>query len=1729
MKSSQQTNTPPPWEQNWGQTEAPSEPALQEPQLSGDSQPASNAANPAPWERQWGGSQPQAKTQTADEAAVAQYEAAGGGALTSLERGARRLKQSLAGAGAALGDALIDDEGVFDTSPAGRWLKSQTEGDKREVRAQQAAIDRLPQHPAMVDAIESANRADGYVEAAKRFLGKIVDSPDTSGFLIDATAELAPQVLTMLLGAKGVDRLLPTILTGAGRTSAALAGGGFVSSVANTYGPNLAEGLQRGLRYDQAEARAALQSLAQGGVDALASAAIPWKIGPSQITNIPAQSLIQMAGGAVGEIARKRVVGEQPAKGDVVAEALLEVLGLPGDVVASMSVGKPSGGSQRPAAEAVDASPAKAAKAEVAPPPWERRWDDAPPRAGAMKAPANGTAPEAETAAQEAPATQPVDGVKSEPQAGGSPAAADTVQISSQDNPGKPRSLKQIQPDLVEEIEARGGKAPEASVVPNRAKGQPGDAPKAAGEAGVVDPRIATLRAAINQRPASPAAIDTAAHEAATSPQNSKPEPTQAQKSAGNYPKGRIRLHGMDISIENPKGSIRSGKDGRGKAWSQKMQNHYGYFRNTVGRDKDHVDLFLGKRPEDPKQPVFIIDQVNPDTGRFDEHKVILGSRNRDEAIATYQANYAPGWRGIGGIREMPLDKFKAWVSDPKRTQRRATRKRYRYPAKDVMPESGANAFAPGASYVGFIDDARAEAATKKTGKPIRREDVLIPFLKALKVPLYQGRVKRKNALGFYLPKKEAVRIKNKRDLETAAHELAHLIDDRTPEIRRSWRKNGHREELRSISYDRVKTYEGFAEFVRLYMTQNEKAQQVAPKYYAWFQGFTQRHEYGRHIEKAREGMAQWFEQDAISRAASKIGSSKPINEALYSTFDTFRQAVSDDLDGIYRMERNLTGKVNPVGAYESARLTRGAHSIVEGALAIGAPVVNPDGSFGFEGKGLEAVLEPVSGQIEDWTRYAVGRSAQELMRQGREHLFTQTEINAMLQLGNPEFRKAFRGYQTWNRRVVDFAQALGIINPETRKLWKRAQYLPFYRVHTGQRQQADSGVSGDWKGIARLTGGTDNLRDVLQNMIQNASHLIVEAVRNDARVQVADLAEKQRGGGRFMVKIAREARPVKISKDEVIRIVNQAGIIPEDVTADFSNLKDLVSIFQFGQAPKGKNVVAVMRGGKAVYYEVADPLLMRAMTALDRPTKNWITRFLGGFRRVGQSSITLSLDFMAANLARDTLMGGIVSRHGFKPFVDSIRGMQSRIRQDKNYQEFIANEGGFSSVYLDDQAFWKKLERFYGKRGINYRAVIDTPAKLLYAVETVADAFEMSTRLGEYRRAKSAGAHPRHAAYSGREVSTDFAMRGDSEVLGFFYDTVIFLKAGINGMDRLYRGFAHDENRRQIATRTALLALASMALYAINRDNELYDKLEDWDKDVHWHFFIPRAGSSDKSAPEERYHHFRYPKLWEIGAVSSMAERTLEGAINAEPKKLGQDLLRIVLDQFKLDYVPQAIRPLYEQYLNKSRFTGAPIETSTMQQLAPFARSKTYTARVLKDMGLKSRRLPRELQISPARTEALLRGYLNTWAMYGLALADAALYDDKPEMRTDDYPVLKRFYAKSPMKRTRFETRFYEMFREATELRRTLRQMDRIGRPDIADEIEGRKELERYRQLTRGNKALQGIKREMRRVYIDPLPDSRQKRAALDRLLQEKNRLLELVVTDIEQQEAKQAREKLK
>jgi len=142
--------------------------------------------------------------------------------------------------------------------------------------------------------------------------------------------------------------------------------------------------------------------------------------------------------------------------------------------------------------------------------------------------------------------------------------------------------------------------------------------------------------------------------------------PTDAQKEAGNYKKGHVSIQGLSISIENPKGSIRSGKDSDGNEWQTELPAHYGYLKGTNGADGDQIDVYVGESTQSDR--VYIIDQIDPQSGEFDEVKAMVGYNSQEEAVNDYFKAFSDGSgpSRAGAVSEVSVADFKEWINKSK-------------------------------------------------------------------------------------------------------------------------------------------------------------------------------------------------------------------------------------------------------------------------------------------------------------------------------------------------------------------------------------------------------------------------------------------------------------------------------------------------------------------------------------------------------------------------------------------------------------------------------------------------------------------------------------------------------------------------------------------------------------------------------------------------------------------------------------------------------------------------------------------------------------------------------------------------------------------------------------------------------------------------------------------------------------------------------------------------------
>lgn len=201
------------------------------------------------------------------------------------------------------------------------------------------------------------------------------------------------------------------------------------------------------------------------------------------------------------------------------------------------------------------------------------------------------------------------------------------------------------------------------------------------------------------------ARISSAAHDGALGLNNLK-APTLAQQKAGNYRVGRLMLNGLAISIEQPRNSFREGTDPNGVEWRCRMAADYGYIRGYRGADGDNVDIFIGLVPESDK--VFVINQVSPDTGEFDEHKVMMGFMSEAAARQTYLESYSRGWKGLGSIVPCTLSQLKWWLKNGDLT-RPISAKSLPYDGHAEMNQWDTNANPVGTDMTGLMYKLRQE------------------------------------------------------------------------------------------------------------------------------------------------------------------------------------------------------------------------------------------------------------------------------------------------------------------------------------------------------------------------------------------------------------------------------------------------------------------------------------------------------------------------------------------------------------------------------------------------------------------------------------------------------------------------------------------------------------------------------------------------------------------------------------------------------------------------------------------------------------------------------------------------------------------------------------------------------------------------------------------------------------------------------------------------------------
>jgi hypothetical protein len=295
----------------------------------------------------------------------------------------------------------------------------------------------------------------------------------------------------------------------------------------------------------------------------------------------------------------------------------------------------------------------------------------------------------------------------------------------------------------------------------------------------------------------------------------------------------------------------------------------------------------------------------------------------------------------------------------------------------------------------------------------------------------------------------------------------------------------------------------------------------------------------------------------------------------------------------------------------------------------------------------------------------------------------------------------------------------------------------------------------------------------------------------------------------------------------------------------------------------------------------------------------------------------------------------------------------------------------------------------------------------------------------------------------------------------------------------------------------TMAVAAASMLLYMAFKDDEEFQKRDEWDRDNFWWIKVPGMEFA-----------LRVPKPFEIGAFGTLAERTLEQIVdsNAEGKQFGDSMVRMLADTFAMNPTPQIIKPLLDLYANKDSFSGSPIESAGMERLSKQERFSDNTSPIAKALGGVSSLFPEKLELSPVQVDYAIKAYFG-WL--GGTATEMSHYAVMP-FKEGEYPDTKMvdrlsigFVKSLPANQSKYVTAFYENNKDITQAFADMRHYAEAGEAEKVQQIMEEKgdkiALNNLYQKT--SKSMANVRQQISLITNDPTMSGEDKRMEIDRL----------------------------
>jgi len=1040
------------------------------------------------------------------------------------------------------------------------------------------------------------------------------------------------------------------------------------------------------------------------------------------------------------------------------------------------------------------------------------------------------------------------------------------------------------------------------------------------------------------------------------------------------------------------------------------------------------------------------------------------------------------------------------------------------------------------------------EALTPKTS------DIIRNFQKDFNTPIRFGKIApARKALGIFKSDSGVVRIKSANDVEAASHEVGHVLHSKLWKNTKAMSRDlkPFIKELEPLAIGKKSAQEGFAEFSRMYVTNPNGAQKLAPKFFKYFENTMgeKAPKLKQSLLNARDAYDKFLNASPEGRVFSMIdvqgdkGIVQRTGEWLTQKFspDKLKTELLDDLFALKRVVADVVGIKpvdvenwrSPLNVYVAARNFKG--HVRKGDVFLEHETF--DTNLNKIGKPLRKILKPMETRedLNNLRTYLVAKRGLVKNKQGFKTGIRSEDAKAVVKKLGKKYEPVAREIQQYQDTLLKYVKDSGLLSEESFKKIKQANddYIPFYRVF--EADEIASSGSGR-KGLEakvptkRFKGSTRDIVDPLESIIKNTYTMLEMADRNTVGQQLVKLTYISKDGGKFVEKIPPPLKIEKLSKQEALQSIKRdmkkgkisLSEMEKNLAFYEKTLPQELSVFKPSAHSPMENIISVWFDGKRKFFKVSPEINKVWKEGLSSHDSNILTSIFKIPARTLRAGAILNPRFVQKNFVRDWLGSAVFTKSNLNPIYDPIRGLFSSIKADKTYVEWLKSGGGMATMQsldrpgsakrlsqLREDVFFKDISesKTFGeafknvlKRG---KQVLKHPIEK--GLRAASELSEEANRLSEFRKALTQLPKTREgkefAAFMSRDLSIDFAKIGlKTRALN---QIIPFWNATIQGTDKLIRtAMQNPKIAGEAAFRAFVgISLPSLLLQFVNEGDPDIAELQEQEKDFN---FITKINGKI----------IKIPVPFEVGLLfHGLARRSYEYLKENNPKAW-EGFANNIIQGTTPGLIPQLALPFAETVANKNFFTGGKIIPRAQEGLISSLQTKTFTSDTAKLIAKGFEYMPKlwkgeRAYESKWASPVIIDHFIREWTA-GLGAITIQVMDEvlkqsglgsdivKPKQSALDRFGFNAFIARYPKASTSSIEQFYDNYFKAKKIKASVKFLSKEG--DIK-EAQAVYKLDNTPALDDAYKAMSNMQAMVNMIFKDKDMTAEEKREFIDNM----------------------------